>query len=114
MVTRADIQEGFAAIERAALKDERCPTNISMENPAGTLRSGITTALVKEGKIRIEVYAQNYRVIEILTGPNAGKRTKAPPNKAWKPYRVLPGTEAQAPVNRVMAHASTAVLNRRS
>lgn len=90
MVSRADINEGFALIERAAIKGDRCPTNISMDNPDGTLRSGITSALLKEGRIKIEVYAHNWRVVEISIGPNAGKRTKAPPNEKLKPYLTLP------------------------
>ena len=46
--------------------------------------------LLKEGRIRIEIYGRNWRVAEILKGPNAGKRTKGPPNsRAW-PYRTLP------------------------
>jgi hypothetical protein len=94
-MTRTQIEQGFAAIERAALNGERCPTNHKgTENPNGTLPSGITTALLKEGKIRIEVYPHNYRVIEILVGSNAGKRTKGPPNKKWRPYLVLPRSTA--------------------
>lgn len=90
-ITRRELDKGFAEIERAAIIGARCPTNVSQENPTGTLRNGLTTALVKEGKIKIEVYAHNWRVVEILTGPNAGKRTLAPPYKyATKPYLVLP------------------------
>lgn len=89
-LSRREIDMGFVAVERCAIDGTRCPTNISMENPNGTLRSGITSALVKEGKIKVEVYAHNWRVVEILIGPNVGKRTQAPPYKyATQPYLVL-------------------------
>jgi len=92
-LTQQTIEQGFRLIEAAALAGERCPTNISGDNPTGTLRAGITAALVKAGRIRIEVYPHNWRVIEIVTGPNAGKRTAPPHNRNWKPYRILPGVK---------------------
>jgi len=91
-----DIEAGFAAIEQAALRGERAPTNQTGENPAGTLRSGITTELLKQGRIKVEIYALNWRVIEILTGPHAGERTKGPPNPSWQPYKILPKPVAVA------------------
>jgi hypothetical protein len=97
-ITRELLDDGFAEIERAAVNDARCPTNRSQENPTGTLRIGVTTELVREGKIKIEVYAHNWRVVELLTGPNAGKRTQKPPYKyATKPYLVLPALAVSRP-----------------
>jgi hypothetical protein len=97
-LTRRALDTAFAQIERAAIAGARCPTNHSKENPAGTLLGGATAALLKEGKIRVEVYAHNWRVIEILDGPNAGKRTQPPPYKyATKPYLVLLPVDAQSP-----------------
>ena len=89
--SRAAIEEGFAQIERAALAGERCPSTHGTYNSSGTLSSGITTMLLREGRIKIEIYGRNWRVIEILKGPNAGKRTKEAPGypKVW-PYRTLP------------------------
>lgn len=89
MPHREDLDAVFSLIVAAARKNERCPTSIRKGNTRG-IPSGATSALVKEGKIRVEVYAHNYRVIEILWGPSAGKRTRAPDNKRWKPWRVLP------------------------
>lgn len=95
MVAIKTIEKGFNLIERAAIKGERAPTNVSMDNPNGQLHSGVTSQLLKQGKIRVEVYAHNWRVIEILTGPNAGKRTAMPPYKyATKPYLTLPRVNA--------------------
>ena len=89
--SRAAIEEGFAQIERAALAGERCPTTCTVDNPTGTMRPGVAPILLKEGRIKVEIYGRNWRVIEILKGPNAGKRTKEAPGypKTW-PYRVLP------------------------
>lgn len=90
-LTQNQIEMGFALIELAAENGERCPTNQSAENPTGELRSGVTTALLKQGRIRVEVYAHNWRVVTILTGPHAGKRTAPSPYKgAGKPYLTLP------------------------
>lgn len=85
-----EIEQGYAEILKAALGNQRCPTTKSVDNPAGKLKSGITTKLLAAGRIRVEIYAHNYRVIEIVGGPNAGARTRAPDNKRWKPYKVLP------------------------
>jgi len=89
-IGRADIDAAFAALVQAALRDERAPTNKGSENPTGTMHRKIMSALLNEGRIRVEIYAKNWRVIEILTGPHAGKRTKAPPNQNSRPYKILP------------------------
>lgn len=90
MPHREDLDAVFALIVEAALNNERCPMNYGFERSRGTIPQGAVDGLVKEGKIRVEVYAKNYRVIEIMWGRNAGKRTKPPDNKHWKPYKVLP------------------------
>lgn len=92
MLKRKAIDLGFAAIERAAIHGARCPTTKTRENPAGGLPSGVTSELLKQGKIKVEVYAHNWRVIEILVGPHAGKRTLAAPH-GRRPYLILPASE---------------------
>lgn len=99
-LTPQAIEQGFRLIEAAALAGERCPTNATMDNPAGTLPAGVSAALLKAGRIRIEVYPHNWRVIELVGGPNAGKRTASPPNKNWKPYRVLSPKHSPLPESR--------------
>lgn len=86
-LSRAILNQAFAAIEAAAVAGERCPVT-AREGIEG-LPNGATTALARKGRIRIEVYAKNWRVAEILKGPNAGKRTKAPPNPEWRPYLTM-------------------------
>lgn len=81
------LDRAFATIERAAVAGERCPVT-AREGTAG-LPPGATTALAKASRIRVEVYAKNYRVVQILTGQHAGKRTMEPPSPGWQPYRIV-------------------------
>jgi hypothetical protein len=74
-------------IVNAALMGERCPINAA--ESAGGLPRGATTELARAGLIRVEVYPHNWRVIEILQGPHAGKRTAPPPNRKWRPYLIV-------------------------
>lgn len=90
MPTAREIYDGYRLIEQAAIAGARCPVNITMATPDGGLASGVTGALARDGRIRIEVYAKNWRVIEILKGPHAGKRTAPPPFKgSRKPYKII-------------------------
>lgn len=79
-------EEAFALIESAAAAGERCPQSGIYGHSA--LTSTVTTALANAGRIRIEIYAWNFRVAEILTGPHAGKRTAASPT-GQKPWKII-------------------------
>lgn len=68
------VQRCFEALQRAAVAGARCPLSGS-----DGVTSDLTAALAKSGRIKIEVYARNYRVVEILDGPNKGKRTRSAP-----------------------------------
>lgn len=81
MPTREQLDTAFATLERFAVAGDRAP----MADTHG-ITSTLTTALCREGRIRSEVYALNWRVIEIMVGPNAGKRTAECPTKGAKPY----------------------------
>jgi hypothetical protein len=63
----------FDKLEASAIANERCPQNDTF---------GVTSYLVGElaraGDIEVEVYADNWRVVRILTGPAAGKHTQMP------------------------------------
>lgn len=78
------IAEAFAILEGAAASGARCPIT-------GTngLTSNLTGALARSGQIRIDVYPHNFRVVTIMTGPNAGKSTAPPPNTKWRPYLTI-------------------------
>lgn len=81
------IDLAYEILVLAAIKGERCPAN-SHDGVDG-IPDGATGALRAAGKIKVEIYARNYRVVEILTGPFAGKRTAPPPNPNLKPYLIL-------------------------
>lgn len=73
----------FELLVTAAVKKERCPQT----SPHGPLSTGAVTALVRDNKIRSEVYRHNFRVVTILVGPHKGKST-VPAESGLKPYRV--------------------------
>lgn len=83
------LERTYALIEQAAIKGERCPQN----DPHGPLSSDLVSALARAGRVRIEVYVHNFRVVTILTGPNAGKQTARPPRpkgaQRRDPYKVI-------------------------
>jgi len=81
---QAEIDAAFISMERAAAKGVRCPVNKTFD-----VTSYRTMALAKAGRIKIEVYAHNWRVVTILTGPHAGKTTAMPPYKHGRPYRTI-------------------------
>ena len=74
----------FNAILAAALAGERCPQ--LEEFPHGTAHA--IYKLADAGKIIIETYAHNWRVVEIAFGPHIGRRTKACPHNHNGPWRV--------------------------
>ena len=89
--------EAFTLIEAAAAVGDRCPIN----QPFGPLPVGVVAALYKDGMIRGEIVAGNFRRITILTGPHAGKRTAAPPNMLSKPYRIVDKDGASKAIRKV-------------
>lgn len=75
----------FDILCAVATAGKRCPK--ASELPAKD--SGATSRLARAGFIRIEIYAENWRVVEIRKGPSAGLRTKAFRLPTSKPYRVI-------------------------
>jgi hypothetical protein len=76
------LERAFALIEEAAAKGERCPQNDQLGN------YGLVPELARRGRIKIEVFAHNWRVATILTGPHAGKHTLLHKGKS-PPYVVI-------------------------
>lgn len=76
--------EAFAVLEHAAATGERCPMN----KTRGFWKTMISS-LAHAGKIRIEVFSRNWRVVTILEGPQRGKATAAPPFKTNGPYLTI-------------------------
>lgn len=79
-MSEAHRQETLQRIIEAGLAGLRCPTRDEVSHT-------FVTDLVRTGDIRVEIYAGNWRVIEILTGEHKGLRTAERPGKrvpAWK------------------------------
>lgn len=74
----------FEQIAAAARIGARAPQRDEL--PPGA-SYGLRT-LVEQGRIRIEIYALNYRVFEIRKGDLKGMRTQAPPKQA-PPWKVI-------------------------
>jgi hypothetical protein len=78
--------EVFALLQAAAIAGERCPQS----RPHGPIVDpSMTTRLAREGKIKVEIYAHNWRRVTILVGEHAGKATAGPPKAEWKPYKTF-------------------------
>ncbi len=85
-ITAENLDREFGLLERAAAAGERCPQSGNF----GPLKSHFTTALARAGRIRIEIYAHNWRVVTILDGPHRGKRTAETPYKGTgRPYMTI-------------------------
>jgi hypothetical protein len=82
--TKSD--EVFDLMVLCAINNERCPFNDQL--PPGALSS-----LARAGKVRIEVFRHNWRIVTILEGPHAGKQTLRDPllEKGARPYVVIDG-----------------------
>ena len=74
-------QKALEAITAAIVAGARCPTND--ETGVGQL-----PALAREGLIKIEVFAHNWRVVTMMVGEHRGKTTMRQPN-GQKPYKVI-------------------------
>lgn len=86
MPTQTVIERDFALLEAAAAAGERCPQS----RPHGPLNPASTGHLAREGRIRVEIFAHNWRVVTIMDGPHKGKQTMATPHKgSEKPYKVI-------------------------
>ena len=79
--------EMMAVIIEYARRGERCPLANSTTFP-----SKIVGELARTGRIRVDVYAHNWRRITITEpGQHFGQATAPPPNPNWKPYLTIQG-----------------------
>lgn len=74
----------FAALERAAVQRLRCPENGTPDMAADVVRE-----LARLGRIRVEIYTHNWRVVVIMDGPNKGSRTAERPGDLSPPWKVI-------------------------
>lgn len=85
-ITAENLDREFALLESAAANGERCPQSI----PHGPLNSAVTGALARAGRIRIEIFAHNWRVVTLMDGPHKGKQTMPTPHKgSRRPYKII-------------------------
>jgi hypothetical protein len=85
-VPQATLDRNFALIEAAASKGDRCP----QAKPFGPLDAAAPAALARAGRIRIEVFMHNFRVVTMMDGPHKGKQTQAAPKQgSGKPYKII-------------------------
>lgn len=99
----------FALLEAAAASGARCPQAFEL----GQGGAGQVSILAHSGKIKVEVFAKNWRVVTILEGSHKGKKTAPPPFKNHGPYLVLDsdGTHKNTSVmRRLAANSATACL----
>lgn len=85
--------EAFRLIESTAAAGDRCPQRT-------IIPSLMFCKLARQGKIRVRIFARNWRVVDVLVGPYAGRSTADDPQRrvGEKPYKVV---DASAPALRV-------------
>jgi len=81
---RKERRRNYRLILAAARVGARAPQSA----PFGPLDSGITASLAKAGRIKIEVFAHNWRVITIMKGCFRGEHTQRRPG-GGKPYKIV-------------------------
>jgi len=77
----ARVEATYRALEDAAIAGVRCPENDGLEGGSKAVGE-----LARAGRITVEIYGHNYRVVVIANGVQVGKRTAAHPygGKPWK------------------------------
>lgn len=87
-ITQKREDELFAVLEECAVKGERCPTVDQLQYVHNIPTTYQPARLARQGRIRVEVWRLNWRVIEIMEGPNKGRRTQEAPT-GTAPYKII-------------------------
>lgn len=88
MLTRLQIDAAHKRLIETALAGARCPFNTTREITGGIPQVAIAY-LARGGLIKVDIYAQNWRVVTLLTGEHSGKHTALPPFKNLGPYKTI-------------------------
>lgn len=80
----AKTEEVWADLQHRAAVGDRAPLTALRENREDHRLKSAITDLIKSGRIIIEVFGRSWRVITILQGPHAGKKTAPPPDPRWQ------------------------------
>lgn len=95
MLSVNQLNGAFALLESAAATGERCPQS----RPHGPLNPAACGQLARAGRIRVEIFMHNWRVVTIMEGLHKGKHTALHPT-ARRPYKVIEKDSAPLPVQR--------------
>lgn len=96
-LSAVQLERNFALLEAAAAVGERCPQS----RPFGPLDAPAAGQLARAGRIRVEIFAHNWRVVTIMEGPQRGKATAPSPHPGrGKPYKVIEKDNAPPPSER--------------
>lgn len=101
----------FDLIVRTALAGERMPTARELKNAGHSSSPATLERLTDAGHIAREISGHNWRVVEILTGEYAGKRT-AGPGRGRKPYLII-DQNGRRRVNRQGSERAKPIRRRR-
>lgn len=101
---QAVLDHVLALITDAAVRGARCPVVNEIERSleqAGLPYGGAARSvpvLARAGKLKIEVFRHNYRVVTICDGAHRGKQTAPCPDAKARPYLVIsPSGETSRP-----------------
>jgi len=110
-LTAERLERDFALLEAAAASGARCPQNV----PFGPLAAGASTQLARAGRIKVELYVHNWRVVTILDGPHKGRSTQpCPYGGSEKPYKVIEKDSAPPISQRRQPWSPVAALKERA
>ncbi len=84
-----DAMEVFADLGRLARLHQRAPFATTWLGDRNHAFGYYFDWFSSEGMVRSETYQKNYRVIQIMTGPDKGCRTKEPPVGTGPPWKVI-------------------------
>lgn len=89
-ISQARLDKVFSRMEAAAVASERAP-QMQPHGPLSPEDNRAVLALARvHGRLRIEIFAFNWRVITICDGAHAGKHTLLSPHKGNKrPYLTI-------------------------
>jgi len=86
--TKKAMEKVFNIVVKTALAGDRCPTNGEFLSDHGICAAGVRIMdLAMCGRVKNEVWAKNWRIIEITSGEHKGARTAESPFVGDKPTK---------------------------
>ena len=95
-IKRPSLDKTFAELARCAAGGLRCPASTGPQENRMTPSANIT-ALARAGRIRVDIYPRNWRVVTILEGEHRGKTTAPCPKPGARPYRTIDANSTPIP-----------------